>query len=75
MPQIHEYNANLLQTNCKWYPVCPMKRFYENGRLEKKWIELYCMGNWKSCVRYQFEENGEYHPDNMLPNGEIDGTL
>lgn len=56
---------------CKWYSVCPMKRFYENGKLEKKWIENYCKENYESCVRYQMEEAGEPHPDNMLPNGEI----
>ena len=56
---------------CKWYEVCPMKRFYDEGKLEEKWIERYCKGNYKSCVRYQMEERGEPHPDNMLPNGEI----
>lgn len=48
-----------------------MKRFYEEGKLEKKWIERYCKGDYKSCARYQMEERGETHPDNMLPNGEI----
>jgi len=24
---------------CKWYPVCPMKRFYEAGKIDKKWID------------------------------------
>lgn len=56
---------------CKWYSVCPMKRFYEEGKLDEKWIEQYCKGDNKSCVRYQMEERGELHPDNMLPNGEI----
>jgi uracil-DNA glycosylase family 4 len=56
-------------TECKWYPVCPMKRFYEQGKLSKEWIELYCRGDWESCVRYQMEERGEYHPDRMLPDG------
>ncbi|MCD6248186.1 MAG: uracil-DNA glycosylase [Hadesarchaea archaeon] len=56
---------------CKWYEVCPMKRFYEEGKLERKWIERYCMGDYKNCVRYRMEERGESHPDNMLPNGEI----
>ncbi len=26
--------------------------------LDKKWIELYCKGDWKSCIRYQMEEKG-----------------
>jgi hypothetical protein len=35
------------------------------------WIEEYCLVGNKDCVRYQLEEKGEYHPDNMLPDGEI----
>lgn len=61
--------------NCKWYQVCPMKYYYEKGELDEKWINDYCKGDWKSCVRYQMEENGEYHPDNMLPDGSIDSSL
>jgi DNA polymerase len=58
-------------SECRWYPVCPMKRYYEEGKLDKKWIESYCKGDWESCVRYQMEERGEYHPDWMLPNGKL----
>lgn len=64
----------LLQT-CKWYPACPMKWFYEEGRLEKSWIELYCKGDWESCVRYALEEQSRYHPDWMLPDGSLDEKL
>jgi len=63
--------TDVFKNNCKWYPVCPMKRYYEEGKLDRKWIELYCKGDWENCVRYQMEETGQYHPDNMLPNGEI----
>jgi len=56
---------------CKWYNVCPIKRFYEQGKLGKKWVERYCWGDNERCVRYQLEESGEPHPDNLLPNGEI----
>lgn len=48
-----------------------MKKFYEQGKLEKEWIERYCKGDYESCVRYQMEERGEPHPDNILSNGEI----
>ena len=65
----------VLLNDCKWYPVCPMKRFYEEGKLDKKWIELYCKGDWESCVRYQMEEKGEFHPDWMLPDGSLDERL
>jgi len=62
-------------TDCKWYPVCPMKRYYEEGRLDKRWIELYCRGDWGNCVRYRMEESGEPHPDWMLPDGSVDERL
>ena len=60
---------------CKWYPVCPMKWYYENGKIAEKWVKNYCKGNWKECVRYQMEEKGAYHPDWMLPDGTIDESL
>jgi len=62
-------------TECKWYQVCPMKRFYEEGKLSKEWIERYCRGDWESCVRYWMEEMGELHPDRMLPDGTLDEEL
>lgn len=71
-----EYNKlKIIQKDCKWYPVCPMKWFYEKGVLDKEWIENYCMGDWESCVRYYMEERGESHPDWMLPDGKIDYKL
>ena len=69
------HKIKIVLTNCKWYPVCPMKMFYEKGKLDKKWIELYCKGDWESCIRYQMEEKGEFHPDQMLPDGSIDKKL
>jgi acetoin utilization deacetylase AcuC-like enzyme len=41
---------------CKWYEVCPMKRFYEQGKLENEWIEEYCNGDYQRCVRYWLKE-------------------
>lgn len=66
---------NNSKRECKWYQVCPMKYFYENNRLDRKWIEKYCFGDWYKCIRYQKEEKGVYHPDNMLPDGTIDERL
>lgn len=60
---------------CKWYEVCPMKRFYEAGKLDKKWVENYCFNNAKNCKRLEMTRKGMPHPDNMLPNGEIDKDL
>jgi len=52
-----------------------MKRYYEMGKLDEKWIREYCKGNWEKCVRYQLEEQGKCHPDWMLPDGTIDESL
>ncbi len=57
---------------CKWYPVCPMKRYTDAELLDPKWVEAYCLGDWASCVRYQMEERREAHPDWMLPDGTLD---
>jgi len=60
---------------CRWFEVCPLKRFYEQGRLDQKWIEDYCWGKYPRCVRKKMEETGVYHPDNMLPDGTINEEL
>lgn len=60
---------------CKWYQICPVKKFCDEKKLETKWVNLYCKGNYQACVRYKMEEIGESHPDNMLPDGEIAGSL
>ncbi len=65
----------IFTSECKWYPCCPMKYFYEDGMLDKKWIDRYCKGNWEKCIRYWKEERGEPHPDEMLPDGTIDDSL
>ena len=52
-----------------------MKRFYEEGRVDKKLIEKYCLGDYKKCKRYQLVEKGKFCPDYVLPNGKIDKTL
>jgi len=65
----------VLRQPCKWFPVCPMTRFTREGKLDQRWSELYCRGDWSACVRYDKEERGEYHPDSMLPDGSIDASL
>jgi len=60
---------------CKWYPVCPMIWFFKNGKLDEKWVNDYCFGDRTKCVRYEMEEDGKYHPDNMLPDEKIDERL
>jgi hypothetical protein len=60
---------------CKWYQICPIKYFVDIGKLSREWVENYCLIGNKECVRYKLEENGELHPDNMLPNGKIKKDL
>jgi phosphatidylserine decarboxylase len=36
---------------CKWYQVSPLKEFYEQGKLDKSWIELYCKGTWLNLYK------------------------
>lgn len=69
--EMHEDYEKLgvLSQDCKWSSVCPMKKFYEQGELDKKWRAKYCHGDWESCRRYEMEENGEPHPDWLLPDG------
>ncbi|HEX38118.1 MAG TPA: uracil-DNA glycosylase [Candidatus Cloacimonetes bacterium] len=64
-----------VETQCKWYSVCPMKYYFEAGKLDEKWVKEYCHGDWSICVRYHLEESGQYHPDNMLPDGSIANDL
>ena len=57
---------------CKWFDVCPLKKFYQQGKLGKKWVENYCWGDYSKCVRYKMEEEGLYHSDSMMPDGTIE---
>jgi DNA polymerase len=65
----------ILSHDCKWISLCPLRKFYDQGRLEEKWIEVYCRGLWSACLRYQLLENGKYLPDWMLPDGRLDENL
>ena len=69
------HKLKVLSEDCKWFEVCPMKEFYEKGLLDRKWVELYCKGDWENCIRYQMEERGEMHEDWLLPDGSIDKCL
>ena len=69
------HKLSVLSKNCKWYEVCPMKKYYDQGLLDKKWVELYCKGDWGNCVRYHLEESGKPHADYMLPDGTINEKL
>jgi len=69
------HKLSVVLKDCKWYEECPMKKYYEEGLIDKKWVELYCKGDWESCIRYHLEESGKPHPDYMLPNGVVSEKL
>ncbi len=62
---------------CKWYSCCPIRKFTDDGLLDSHWVLDYCLkeNGFKNCIRYKKEETGEYHPDNMLPDGTIEVDL
>ncbi len=66
------YNKlKIVSKDCKWYRVCPIKYFYEQEKIPRIWVELYCKGDWSNCVRFHMEEEGKYHSDYMLPDGTL----
>jgi len=60
---------------CKWIDVCPLRRFEMEGLLDNKWKKHYCEKDFEKCKRYQMQEKGQFHPDNMLPDGTIKEDL
>lgn len=66
---------NIKKRIFKWYLVCPIKYFVDQGKLDPKWVEDYCLVGNKDCERYILEERGEIHSDKLLPNGEIKEDL
>jgi hypothetical protein len=62
---------------CKWYnETSGMKRAYDKGLLNKKWIEDYCWNGGKGCIRKKrFEAEGYVSPDYVLPDGTEDEKL
>jgi len=66
---------SILKEPCKWYDSCPLRYFEVKGLIAENWQQIYCLGDWESCVRYQDTLSGRYHPDNMMPDGRIDPEL
>ena len=62
---------------CRWYnETSGMKRAYDAGLLDRKWIEDYCWKGGEGCVRKKrFEEEGYVSPDYVLPDGTVDERL
>jgi hypothetical protein len=62
---------------CRWYnETSGMKRAFDAGRLEKRWIDDYCLNSGTGCVRKRrYENEGYVSPDYVLPDGTIDENL
>ncbi len=60
---------------CQWFSVCPIRRYTEQNLIDKKWVEEYCKSEYWRCVRRKMQEKGQYHPDNMMPDGTVDKRL
>jgi hypothetical protein len=60
---------------CKWIRACPLRLFEQENKISLEWKRKYCEGNYTECVRYQMQENGQPHPDSMMPDGSIDKNL
>ena len=58
---------------CRWYDeTSGIKRAYDKGWIDKKWVENYCWNGGKGCIRkYRFEKEGYVSPDYILPDGSI----
>jgi len=58
---------------CRWYnETSAVKRAYDAGLIERKWVEDYCWNGGKNCVRKQrFEQEGYVSPDYVLPDGSV----
>lgn len=58
---------------CVWYNESSgVKRAYDLGLIERKWVENYCWNGGKGCVRKKrFEEEGYVSPDYVLPDGTV----
>lgn len=56
---------------CRWYNESSgVKRAYDLGLIDKKWVEEYCLVGGKGCIRKKrFEEEGYVSPDYILPDG------
>ncbi len=62
---------------CVWYDATSaMKRAYDAGRLDKHWIDDYCLNGGKNCVRKKrWEGEGYISPGWVLPDGSVDEDL
>ena len=62
---------------CRWYnETSAVKRAYDAGLIERRWVEDYCWNGGKNCVRKRrFEQEGYVSPDHVLPDGSVSEEL
>ncbi|NLO07464.1 MAG: uracil-DNA glycosylase [candidate division WS1 bacterium] len=62
---------------CHWYDeTSAMKRAYDAGLIDRKWIEDYCWNGGNGCVRKRrFEQEGYVSPNHILPDGTVSEKL
>ncbi|MEA3400003.1 MAG: uracil-DNA glycosylase [Armatimonadota bacterium] len=62
---------------CRWYnETSAIKRAYDQGLIERKWVEDYCWNGGEGCVRKpRFEQEGYVSPDYVLPDGTVSEKL
>jgi hypothetical protein len=58
---------------CKWYDeTSGLKRGFDKGLVDKKWVEDYCWNGGKGCIRKEkFEKEGYLSPDYIMPDGSV----
>ena len=66
-----------MKKTCRWYDeTSGMKRAYDQGKLDGRWIKQYCLNDGIDCVRKRrFETEGVVSPDYILPDGTVDESL
>ena len=62
---------------CPWYnESSAMKRAYDKGFIDRKWVENYCWNEGKNCIRKKrFEKEGYVSPDYVMPDGTVNEKL
>jgi len=58
----------------RWYnETSAIKRAYEAGKIDRKWVENYCWNNGEGCVRKKGFE--EVSPAYVMLDGSVDEKL
>jgi len=62
---------------CKWYnQTSAIKKAYQAGKIDQKWLKKYCWNNGKECLRKKrFEQENYISPDYVMPDGSINEKL